>query len=142
MTARLSGEDTVIIHPTPTRHSEYFARRERDIEKGEYCVDWVKRREETRNRTFFIIEVTFDDDDGPIRAQRELAAAGFDFKIIEVDSAVGYVLTEVCRSFYAGLDEDALWKQVDEIVEPLGGCSDNGGLIEAPEQECRLHRLQ
>jgi hypothetical protein len=51
------------------------------------------------------------------------------------------VFVEVSRSTCAGLSEDALWKQVEEIVDPFGGDVDNGGLIEDPLKEQQLHRL-
>jgi hypothetical protein len=131
----------MLIHPTPPYwHSEHYARQERDCEMGRYCIDPVKRREETRHRTFFFIEVTFDNYDGLIRAHRELVAAGFEFKIIEEFDFCS-TFTEVCRSSCHGLDEEALWAEVQAIVEPFGGLADSGGLIEDPLKEQQLHRL-
>jgi hypothetical protein len=101
------------------------------------------RREEVRHRTLFVIEVMFDDLDDAMMARRELIAAGYDFRIVpEVDEFSNAVFTEVARSTCAGLDEDALWKQVQDIVAPMRGGVDCGGLIEGPIRERHMHRLQ
>ncbi len=79
-----------------------------------------------------------------MQARRELCAAGYSFEVLSaIDPYSDATFVEVCRSSHAGLAEDALWRQLEAIVEPLGGEVTEAGLIEdlaLERQMCR--RLQ
>jgi hypothetical protein len=141
-------------------HSEQRARcdRDRELSKRDYQLVRDIRRAEKRNFTLFTIEIPFCDLNSPnfppskqkhpdpwtraMMARRELIAAGYEFVIRPaIDDCSNAVFVEVSRSTCAGLDEEVLWKQVEEIVEPFGGDVDCGGLIEDLLKERQLHRL-
>jgi hypothetical protein len=129
------------IYPTASceRYGEEY---KRDGAKEYHRKARESRRAEVRNFTLFAIDIIFDNLDDALAARRELVAAGFEFEIFEeVDAYSRAIFTEVRRSSCAGLNEKAIWKQVEEIVDPFGGHVDNGGLIEDLLKEQRLHRL-